>query len=287
MERSLPYREPLPWERLLAFLGARAIPGVEAVEDGAYLRTIELDGHRGWVAVRAAPAAAALVARLSPTLAPVGDAVAARLRRLFDLDADPTAVAARLGADPLLGPHVRRTPGLRVPGAIDGFELALRAILGQQVSVAAARTLAGRFAERFGEAAGLEGSPLRRLMVRPEVLAAAERTELLALGITGARADTILALARAVAEGALRLEPDGDIDATLAALRRIRGIGPWTAQYVAMRALRHPDAFPAGDLGLRKAIGDGARLEEVQERWRPFRAYAALYLWESLSAPER
>lgn len=291
MDRLLPYRPPFPWARLLAFLDARAIPGVEAVEGAAYLRTLEADGHRGWIAVRAAPGVAALEVSLSPSLARAGDAVLARVRRLFDLDADPTAVAATLGADPLLGCHVRRTPGLRVPGAVDGFELALRAVLGQQVSVAAARTLAGRVAERFGErlgaAAGLDGSPLRRMMASAEALAGAERAELTALGITGARADTIIAVARAVAEGTLRLEPGGDVDATLATLLRIRGIGPWTAQYVAMRALRCADAFPAGDLGLRKAVGADVRLEDVQEGWRPFRAYAALYLWESLAEPER
>jgi AraC family transcriptional regulator of adaptative response / DNA-3-methyladenine glycosylase II len=213
-----------------------------------------------------------------------------RLRRLFDLEADPAAIDERLAADPLLAPALAAHPGLRVPGARDGFELAVRAILGQQVSVRGATTLAGRLVERFGSpfSGGANGSDgagatLDRLFPRPERLA---RARLETIGLPRARAGAIRALARAVSSGDLALDGSADPDETRAALQALPGVGPWTAAYVAMRALREPDAFPSEDLGLRRALAGTAGLPspralcERAEAWRPWRAYGALHLWQ-------
>jgi AraC family transcriptional regulator of adaptative response / DNA-3-methyladenine glycosylase II len=208
--------------------------------------------------------------------------LAARVRRLFDLDADPGAIAAHLGRDPRLRPHLR--PGLRVPGAWDGFELAVRAVLGQQVSVAGATTLAGRLVARFGEPLADGEGTLTHLFPSPCALAAGDVS---AIGLPRARAEAIRALAAAVSGGALELGGARELPATLATLGALPGFGPWTAAYVAMRAARDPDAFPAGDLGLRKALADGGELPSARavsaaaERWRPWRAYAAMALWTS------
>jgi AraC family transcriptional regulator of adaptative response / DNA-3-methyladenine glycosylase II len=289
---QLAYRPPLAWPELLAFLAARAIPRVESVAGGAYQRSVEVAGVPGTVRVRPAPRGHALLAsvrlREPVSLVPL----VARLRRLFDLEADPRAIEAGLAADPWLAPAVAARPGLRVPGAWDGFELAVRAILGQQVSVRGATTLAGRLAERWGEpgaAPAGESTDLR--FPSPERLA---RARLEAIGLPAARAGAIRALAAAVADGSLVLDGTAEPEATRAALLALPGIGAWTADYVAMRALREPDAFPAGDLGLRRALADAAgrlpsaaALEERSAAWRPWRAYAALYLWQGAAAPSR
>ncbi|MDJ0865488.1 MAG: AlkA N-terminal domain-containing protein [Myxococcota bacterium] len=286
----LPFRPPFDWGALLAFLEPRAIPGVEGVRDGAYERTVSRGPVRGRVEVRLAPDAPHLVARLRLSGAGELIRVAEGLRRTFDLTADPAPIAAQLRADARLRPLVRARPGLRVPGAWDGFELAVRAILGQQVSVRGATTLAGRLVERFGHALDpelcAEGSP-DRVFPTAAVLADAD---LRSIGLPRARAGAVAALAEAVAAGRLALEPGGDAEATRAALCALPGVGPWTAQYVAMRALGEPDAFPASDLGLRHALANGslptpAAVERAAEAWRPWRAYAALHLWTGRSAP--
>jgi AraC family transcriptional regulator, regulatory protein of adaptative response / DNA-3-methyladenine glycosylase II len=279
---ALPHTAPYDWPGLLGFLAARAIPGVEQVEDGAYRRTIALAGATGTVEVRRDPRGARLLATLRLSrlgaLAPAVD----RLRRLLDLDADAAAIDAHLAADPLLAPLVRARPGARVPGAWDPFELAVRAILGQQVSVAAARTLAGRLAARHG--APLPGGEpgLARVFPSPEALAGAD---LAGLGLTGARAAALRGLARAVLADPALLAPAEDLEATVARLAALPGVGRWTAQVVAMRALDEPDAFPEGDLGLLRAAARGGApgsppaLLRRAEAWRPWRAYAAIHLW--------
>jgi AraC family transcriptional regulator of adaptative response / DNA-3-methyladenine glycosylase II len=319
----LAFRPPFAWDALLGFLAHRAIPGVEAVEDGTYRRTFDLDGARGTVAVHCVPERHHLVARIRSPSAAALPAIVVRLRRLFDLQADPEAIAAHLSSDPRLAPAVRALPGLRVPGAWDGFELAVRAVLGQQVSVVAARTLAGRLVTAYGEplAGVAPGDALRATFPRAAMLA---RADVARIGMPRTRGQAIRHLAAAVAGHRVDLDAPGDPETTLAALRALPGIGEWTAQYVAMRALREPDAFPAGDLGLRHAWrgdavaslpaqrarnGNGgsnsagprgrkarstaphtttrdklrpcapARLEEAARAWRPWRAYAALYLW--------
>jgi AraC family transcriptional regulator of adaptative response / DNA-3-methyladenine glycosylase II len=281
----LDYRAPLDWDALLAFLRGRAIPGVELVERDEYVRAVRLGSHMGWASIRPDAALPALRARVSASLAPVLPAVVARLRALFDLDAHPLAIAEHLGRAPALASLVAGRPGLRVPGAFDGFELAVRAILGQQVSVRAATTLSGRLVERFGEP--LRGAPSRlaRLFPTASTLASASPAALAAIGLPAARARTIATLARAVADERLDLTGGTSHEEVRDVLLALPGIGPWTAEYIAMRALRFPDAFPASDLALRRALGaDDAKAAAARvEPARPYRAYAALHLWMSLS----
>ena len=282
----LDYRPPLEWERLLAFLGTRGIAGVEQVAENAYVRTVRVGAAVGIVSVTPARGAPWLLAEASVSLAPALATVVARLRALLDLDARPDAVATHLGRDPRLRDGIRRHPGLRLPGAFDPFETAVRAVLGQQVSVAAAATLAGRLARRFG--AALPGAPSPALAVlfpSAEALATTTAEAIAEDGIPRARAETVLGLARAVADGAIALAPGTDPEEVARRLDALPGIGPWTAQYIAMRALHHPDAFPADDLGVRRALrARGATAVRRAERWRPWRAYAVMHLWESLGA---
>lgn len=278
---QLGYRAPFDWEGLTAFLGARAMKGIERVEEDTYARTVRLGSHTGWIRVRNAPEQRALLVELTHSLVPVLPALLGRLRHLFDLSARPDIIAARLGADSVLAALVARNPGLRVPGAFDGFELAVRAILGQQVTVKGATTLAGRYAEAFGEPVESPHAGLSRLSPAAPRVAAATEGEIAALGIVRARARSIIALAEQIASGRLTLEPGADPDGTMERLVALPGIGRWTAHYIAMRALRWPDAFPKEDVVLRKALGgvSAARAEELSQEWRPWRSYATLHLW--------
>jgi AraC family transcriptional regulator of adaptative response / DNA-3-methyladenine glycosylase II len=220
---------------------------------------------------------------ISPSLVPVIGAVIARVKRLFDLGAVPDAVSTLLGEDALLAGTVQRIPGLRVAGAFDGFELAVRAILGQQVSVKGATTLAGRWAEAFGGAIATPYAALSRLTPSAQRMAAVTADEIAALGIVGARARCLTLLAPAVLDRKVVLTFAPNVEEQIDALMRLPGIGPWTAQYIAMRALHWPDAFPSGDLMLLRAANTTRRhLEKLAEGWRPWRAYATHYLWQSL-----
>ena len=284
----LAYRPPYDWDGTLAFLGARAMAGVEAVAQGAYLRTVRLNGHPGWIRVRHAAETDALEVDVARGLTTVLPALLRRLRRLFDLTARPDVIAAHLGSDPVLAEAVRANPGLRLPGAFDPFELAVRAVLGQQVSVKAATTLAGRFVRAFGEllpspesGAVRRPPPLTHLFPTSATIAGRDPDEIAALGIVGARARTIVTLADAIETGSVVLRPGSDAQRTTRALMALPGIGPWTAQYIAMRALHLPDAFPKEDLAVRRALG-GLRATEAERRaeaWRPWRSYATLHLW--------
>jgi AraC family transcriptional regulator of adaptative response / DNA-3-methyladenine glycosylase II len=274
----LAYRPPFDWTRLLAFLGARAIPGVEQVRDGVWSRTIRAGSAAGWVSVSHEAGASALRVEVwLPSAEPLMGAVA-RVRRVFDLDADPLRIHRYLKAHPLLGAAVARSPGLRVPGAWDPFELSVRAIVGQQVSVKGATTLAGRIAARCGVPVTPAVPGLTRLFPDAPTLAGAD---LSGLGLTNRRIATIQTLATAVADGAIRFDAPRSADEIAAALSHLPGIGDWTAQYIAMRALGDPDALPAGDLALRRAAGglSPRALTETAEAWRPWRSYAAMYLW--------
>jgi AraC family transcriptional regulator of adaptative response / DNA-3-methyladenine glycosylase II len=280
----LAYRPPLDWSALLAFLAARAIPGVERVAEGGYRRTVRLGRVPGRLSVRALPGAAQLEVEVDASPGAPLLEVADRVRVLFDLGADPLRIAADLGHDPDLAPCLSARPGLRVPGAWDGFELAVRAVLGQQVTVRGASTLAGRLVRRLGEPLDAPVDGLTHLFPAPERVAGAE---LDGLGLPAARAEALRALARAVASGDLALEPGADPERARAVLGALPGVGEWTAEVVAMRALGEPDAFPAGDLGLRRALAGGApplsaaELARRAEAWRPWRAYAALHLWHA------
>ena len=275
-------REPFDAASVLGFLAPRAIPGVEEAA-GVYRRSLRVEGRPAILEITPEPRWVAVRVRVDH-LAPLGEIVR-RCRRLLDLDCDPHAVAAGLGADPFLAPLVAAAPGLRLPGAVDPFEIAVRAILGQQVSVAAARTLAGRLVARHGEPLADPVGAVTHLFPRPGALA---DSDLDGLGLTGRRVESIRRLAAAVANGRLDLRAD---PATVAAgLMELPGFGPWTVAYVRMRALSDPDAIPIGDLGLRRALerlgepADAVALARRAERWRPWRAYAALHLWRNLSS---
>lgn len=289
----LRYRPPYDWPAMASFLEARAIPGVEIVSTDRYARTIEVEGAYGVVAVEPAPGNALRVgvrfSRLSalPT-------VIARLRRVFDLAADPQAINAQLADDPMLAPLVADRPGLRVPGAWDGFELAVRAVLGQQITVAAAVGLAGKLVARHGQplrGTGLDSDGLTHVFPRAADLMSADLT---ALGLPRMRAATLASLAAAVVADPQTLGPGRSLPDCVMQLRKLPGIGDWTAQYIAMRELREPDAFPAGDIGLLRAFknvdGRSPTSRELlarAERWRPWRAYAAQHLWAASRSAAR
>jgi len=288
----LPYRPPLDWPGLLAFLAARAVPGVEMVDDGVYRRTIRVDGGVGTLSVRAEAGKRWLVMHVDVPEHHGLLEVVTRARRLFDLEADPLAIGAHLERSDLLRPLLERRPGLRVPGAWEPFELAVRAIVGQQVTVRGATTLMGRLVERWGEPLATAVPPLTHCFPAPAVLAEAEIER---VGMPRARAQALRTLAAEVASGRLVLASRADLESAVALLTALPGVGAWTAQYVAMRALGEPDAFPSGDLGLRHALANGTvptarALAEQAEAWRPWRAYAAMHLWASLAdapAPAR
>jgi AraC family transcriptional regulator, regulatory protein of adaptative response / DNA-3-methyladenine glycosylase II len=229
---------------------------------------------------------------LPATLTPVLMKTLARLRHLFDLDANPQIIADQLSTDSQLATLIKKVPGLRVPGAWEGFELAVRAVLGQQISVRGASTLAARLAENFGKPLATPHEAIFRRSPSAETLAGAKVEEIAAIGLPVKRAATLHSLACAVIDGKLKLTVGADTMATIEALKTVSGIGDWTAQYIAMRALHWPDAFPAGDLALRKAFGKDAPMQEAHllklaEDWRPWRAYAAMYLWSSLSLTDK
>ncbi|MBI1943701.1 MAG: DNA-3-methyladenine glycosylase 2 [Betaproteobacteria bacterium] len=280
---ELSFRPPYDWAAVSGFLAARAVAGVEAVEDDRYLRTVrvavERSEQRGWIAIGMSRKKPALRVTVSASLAKALPPVLSRVKALMDLACNPAEVAQALGA--LAGAH----RGMRVPGAFDGFEVALRAILGQQVSVAAARTLAGRFAAEFGERIETPFASLQVLFPKADQIAKAQPGRIARLGMPAARARSVTALARAVAGGEIDLMPNADIEATLERLRALPGVGEWTAQYIAMRSLAWPDAFVHTDLGVLKALGetDPRRALAAAEAWRPWRAYAVMHLWQSLA----
>ena len=277
----LRFRSPYDWKGMLAFLAPRATPGVETVENGVYRRSISLHGIDGYFEVSLDGENSGLAARVQ-----FGDPrslffITERIRAMFDLNADWEAIVRGLRTDPVLVGPVEARRGLRVPGCWNGFELTTRAILGQQVTVKGATALAGRLVSNFGRRFSAANG-LTHLFPLPEVLADAKLTS---IGLPAARAETIRTLARAVSDGQISFEGIVDSEAFLARLCEIPGIGKWTAQYVAMRALREPDAFPCGDLGLLHALNLGSprELEQRGEAWRPWRAYAAMYLWSIAS----
>ena len=282
---KLGFRPPLAWPQLIGFLAGRASTRTDKIHKNSYLRTIRLGGYGGFI--RAEPLGPGLLGvHVAATLLPVLPELRMRLRRLFDLEANPDVIDAFLRRQPELRGHLKRTAGLRVPGAVSGFELGLRAVLGQQISVKAATTVYGRFVETFGSQVETPDPQVDRLAPDAADVANASLQQLIDRGLNRRRAETVQALARAVAEGSVKLEPPVDFSAMRAALQELPGIGPWTAEYVAMRALGDPDAFPHSDLGLMQALKleNPAALLARAEAWRPWRAYAALHLWHGSSA---
>ena len=289
----LRYRPPYDWRGVLEFLRARAIPGVEMLSGETYARAIDVAGAHGTICVRPTDGNALRASIRFPRLSAL-PTIVSRLRRVFDLAADPEVIGAHLAEDPALAPLVAARPGLRVPGAWDGFELAVRAVLGQQITVRGAASLAGKLVATYGDALtnGHRGSEgLTHVFPCPERLATAN---LAALGMPRARAAALSSLAHAVASDPQIFGPRKSLEEAIVQLRALPGIGEWTAQYIAMRELREPDAFPAADLGLLRAMADADRrrpspaaLLARAERWRPWRAYAAQHLWTSGSAATR
>jgi AraC family transcriptional regulator of adaptative response / DNA-3-methyladenine glycosylase II len=278
---ELGYRPPFDFDFFRRFLAGRIMKGVEEISEESYRRTVEINGKTGWISVHLAErgqvrptlrveASASLLTVLAPVLE--------RVKRLFDLSAEPQSIVERLGS------LAAENPGIRVPGAFDGYEAALRAILGQQISVKAATTIAGRVAAAFGEPIETPFPNLTHLPPKANRIADAAPERLIALGITSARANSILALSKAVTGRLILLEPTTDIEPVLARLQEIPGIGAWTAQYIALRAPGSPDAFLPTDLGVMKALGETnpKRILQIAEEWRPWRAYAVMHLWNSL-----
>jgi AraC family transcriptional regulator, regulatory protein of adaptative response / DNA-3-methyladenine glycosylase II len=289
---KLRYRPPYDWPAMLAFLTDRTIDGIDSVDDGVYRRTVAHDGQIGLVEIAHEPAKHDLAVTIRFPCVRALPAILARVRRVFDVDADIEAIGAHLSADPLLAPLVAQRPGLRAPGGWDGFELAVRAVLGQQVTVRAARQLASRLVMLCGEsvpdAMASVHPGLTHTFPSPARVAAAP---LDALGMPGSRRATLKALAEAALADPQLFHPFGSVDEAIARLRAIRGVGEWTAQYIALRALREPDAFPATDIGLLRgaAFDSGVRptppdLLLRAEPWRPWRAYAAQHLWAADSS---
>lgn len=278
-KRELAYVPPYDWSALMRFFSARAIPGVDEVDGPTYRRTFVAGRGQGWLSVT--PAKGALACEIATNANADERALAERLRRLFDLDAEGKRIAAHLKRDATLSASLKKRPGLRVPGVWDPFELGVRAILGQQVSVAAASTLAGRIASKFGKTAALGHQKLTHLFPKADDLADAN---LSGLGLTTRRAATVTTFARAVADDPALLANTAPLDAFVERIVDLPGFGPWTAHYMAMR-LGYADAFPASDLGVRKALNTTSDKEVLRraEAWRPYRAYATMHLWASLA----
>jgi AraC family transcriptional regulator of adaptative response / DNA-3-methyladenine glycosylase II len=280
---QLPFRPPFDWGSAVEFLRPQATPGVEQVKDGVYKRTIRVDGVAGRIEIAPDPSAHSLRLRVDlPDWRSLGRIVQ-RARRVFDLEADPMEIAGHLATDPLLAHRLALHPGLRVVGSFDGFELTVRAILGQRLSVECATAWAGLLAERFGERLrGLDGEGPDLVFPTAETLANADLRD---AGLPARRAEAIVRTARAVARGDLRFDEPQDLRTIVRQITRIPGVGHWTAQYVAMRAFGEPDALPATDTDLQRAAGNGngtltaSQFQRRAESWRPWRSYAAMHLW--------
>ena len=281
------FRPPYDWMQVRDFLAARAAPGVERVDERGYARTVECDGGHALVQVRPLDAGNVLELRVRGAAPSALLHLSSVARRMFDLAADPARIALEFKHDPLLAPLVRRRPGLRIPGVWDPFECVVRAVIGQQVSVKAGRTLVARLVARVGRPICTGSDGLTHLFPSPSMLALAD---LDGLGVTAARISALHALARAITDG---LDLNGPADDVIAALMALPGIGAWTAQYVALRALGEPDAFPAADLVLRRIASVGRTpltvrgLEARAKGWRPWRGYATLHLWGAASGAGR
>lgn len=282
----LTYRGPLDWDSLLAYFGARAIPGVEHVSGDTYRRTIVVAGDPGVLELYPGGDGQLLLLAHLPHWEELVHLVQ-RARRIAGLDFELGEAARQLGEDPTLGPLLRARPGLRPPGSWDAFETGVRAIVGQQVTLTGANTIVGRLVERFGTPVpGLAPLGLSHTFPSPASLAGAD---LAGLGLTGTRAEAIRAFARAVADDEIRLDGSVSLDSLVSSLTAVQGLGAWTAQYIALR-LGEPDAYPTTDLGLQRALSRplpaaAASLDQLAEHWRPWRALAATHLWLAEDAP--
>ncbi len=281
----LAYQPPYDWAAMVGFLSARAIGGMETVEASVYRRSISLDGQQGWISVAMGDGDWLDVEVDFPEAAALPE-IERRLRTMFDLDAQPRLINPQLATDPLMAQLVAARPGLRVPGTWDGLELAIRAVLGQQITVVAAIRLAGKLVVQYGQPLATPHAGITHVFPSAEVLAAAD---LATLGMPKARGRTLSGVAQALLDDPRLFEPQASLKAGVARLVALPGIGDWTAQYIAMRQMREVDAFASGDIGLINALAalEGGPVSPRQllaraEAWRPLRAYAAQHLWTSL-----
>lgn len=284
---QLPYHPPYDWTGTLEFLKNRSIQDVEVVTSDSYARSVRIGPHTGEIKVTHLPATHSLQIGFSNTLEKVLPELTRRVINLFDLEAEPEKINAHLGNHTTLADSIIRNPGLRVPGAFDGFEMAVRSILGQQITVKAATTLSSRFASAFGESINDSLDPtLSRITPQPGTIAALDEGDIARLGIISARARSIIHIARVFSTGQVKLEPGMDPEETIAGLIKLPGIGPWTAQYLVMRGLNYRDAFPKEDIALQKAMGriTAKQADLLSQPWRPYRSYAVLHLWRTLAA---
>lgn len=288
----LAYRPPYAWNELISFLAARAIPKVECVSQDAYRRTVALKKgetlHSGWISVAQLPKRNAISVTVASTLLPVLPQVLTRVRHLFDLNCDPCSVYEKLETMESISPDIR-VPGIRLPGSFDAFEMSTRAVLGQQITVKAARTLATRLADAFGEQIETPFEELSRTFPLPDKICSLEapiENRLGPLGVIGARARSILALAQALDSNAITLSLHGDHSLEMQKLLKLPGFGPWTVNYIAMRALGWPDAFLDTDYGVKKALAGMPSKEALTlaQTWSPWRSYATITLWDSLKS---
>lgn len=282
----LAYRPPIAWQQLINFLASRSAGFVDCVNGSKYSRTITLGGQDGWFTAWQEKEQNQIVVEVSKNLLPCLSLLKVKLRFLFDLDANPLIIESHLLKQKVLKSIIKGMPGLRVPGCVDGFELALRAVLGQQISVKAATTIFGRFVQAFGKKINTPYEDLSRLAPRSEAIAKQSRETIIGMGLTQKRAETVLALAQAIVSKDLDISMEADTREAEEKLLAIPGIGPWTAQYIAIRAFADADALPDSDLGLFKALKVKTSKEVIAatEKWRPWRAYGALYLWHSLNS---
>jgi AraC family transcriptional regulator of adaptative response / DNA-3-methyladenine glycosylase II len=280
---QLVYRPPYDWRAMLSFLCARALKGIEWVTDDAYARTVRLGDSQGWIRVAQSKKKNTLLLEFTHSLTPVLPALVNRVRNLFDLNARPDVIAKHLKRDRRLAAAVNAHPGIRVPGAFNGFEMGVRAILGQQVTVKAATTIACRFVDAFGDPIVTPFAELSRLTPTPARIAAATVDDIARHGIVAARSRSLIALAGAQASSTLCLDAAGhhDPDDAIRRLAELPGIGHWTANYIAMRALRWPDAFPKEDIAVRNNLGGvtAKEAEALSQPWRPWRSYAVMHIW--------
>lgn len=295
----LAYRPPYDWRTMLDYLAMRAIPGVEAVDashhPSSYVRSVRIGAMKGWLRVTRLPAKHLLQLEMTQTLSPVLMQLVSRVRKQFDLDANPAMIETHLQSDPVLAKSMLGRQGVRITGAFDVFEIAIRAVLGQQISVAGATTLSGRLVQRLGEPINTSIAEISHHFPQAKLLASLEPADIAQIGLPQKRAETIRNLAQFAMHDGFSIKPGATLDDAIAQLKTVSGIGDWTAQYIALRALGFPDAFPAGDLGLQKTMAKNgamstlasAHLTEKQTEqhasaWSPWRGYAAFILWTSL-----
>lgn len=282
IELRLNYRPPYDWASMLDFLDTRRIQNVELIRNACYSRTVRSGNHKGFVRVSHVPEKSALQVAVAYSLLPVLPAVLERVRQLFDVKSNPVMINEHLSKDGRFSQSIQAHPGLRLPGCFDEFEMTVRAIIGQQISVRAAATIAGRFADCFGDAIECNDAELCRLAPEPQRVASATVDEVAALGINRRRSETILAVARQIADGRLIVGSGHSPESFIDRITQIPGIGPWTGHYIAMRALGWPDAFPKEDVVLQKSLGGvtAEQAETLSQKWKPWRSYAVMHLWK-------